>query len=199
MTRILLLVMSMSLGFLSHGQFKEDKVYSRFKSKANYFIGFVTLKDSTMLNGVIKRTKSILADGDIKIVTKTGEKRSLYARQVFGYEAAGEKHVTFEDVFYKVRIENPRLSLYTRIGTNVHTMPAGPNGAMSTYTTTYIMYFVKKAGEVFPTFVPSRKRKFKDFASYFSDCDTLSIAIASGDLKHQGITEIVKKYNGCEE
>jgi len=202
MIRVLLIAMSVFLGLTSQAQYKKDKgakTYERFKLKAKYHEGFVTLRDSSQMRGVIKRLTSYLADGDIKLISIDGEKESFYAKEVFGYESGGDKYVTFEGTFYKVEIEDLKMSLYSRIGTNVHSMPAGPNGGMTTYTNSYTMYFVMKSDEIFPTSVPSKKRKFKKFAPYFSDCQTVQSAVESGSLNSDGISTVVRKYNKCWE
>ena len=179
-----------------HEKEPESKIYKRFKRKMKFYPGTVTLKDSTVLEGVIRRYTSNLVDGDIRIVTKDGEKKLFYARQVLGYKTS-KKYVTFDGEFYKEETLNRNLSLYSRIGTNTYSTGGGPNGGMMTYSTSYTMYYLKKSNETVPKYVPSTKRKFKAFASYFSECESVMKAVASGDLKYDGIQDVVGKYNRC--
>ncbi|MCP4458677.1 MAG: hypothetical protein GY816_11730 [Cytophagales bacterium] len=153
--------------------------------------------NSTEVEGVMKRTTSYLADGDLKLVTRSGEKKSLFAREILCYQANGEKHLSFSGELYKEEIDGKGISLYSQIGTNTYTTGGGPNAPMMTHTSSFTMFFVKKENETNPTLVPSEKRKFKAFASYFSECEQVQKSIASGELKSKEVRSVVLRYNNC--
>lgn len=176
---------------------EESKVYQRFKYRTGYKHGTVTLISGEEVQGMIKRTKSPYASADLKLVTKAGRKINLMAMQTMGYKIGSSSYLQIEGEFYKVEVEGDRLNLYSQEMANSWTVP-GANGMMMTHSNSFTGYFVLRKEEIEPSYVPSGKRKFIEFAEIFSDCPELFTKIQNKELVHDDIKKIIKTYNSCE-
>jgi len=196
MIRIVLLTISLVMALAVQAQYEEEsKKYKKYKTKSKYNSGTVILKDSTRLEGMIKRYKSYRG---IELITKSGKKKILYAKNFIEYQTKS-RYVVLTNEFYKVEIDNPNLSLYSQIESNGSYGGVDPiSGGTISYGNPYARaYYVKKSSQDSPKYVPSGDG-FKRMADYFSDCEAVMKGILSGELKEKSMRHVVGLYNKCE-
>ncbi|HBK71633.1 MAG TPA: hypothetical protein DDZ39_08275 [Flavobacteriaceae bacterium] len=164
-------------------------------------------KDSTILKGLAKITHS----KGIQFRTEKGEEKTEYSFEELKYIEIKEKKKSKEFTTYSYRIlpesgytllkqiEVGKLNLYKFFDV-FHSSKSGPNGSMTTKSSSISRYYIAKENEEILTNLGINglefgKRFKKNASNYFSDCPELVLKIQKKKFKKKHIVEVVKFYN----
>ena len=173
---------------------QESKKYLKYKDKPEWREGYVVLKDSIKIEGLVKEYPLNIQKqhSSVLFVNRNGEKKNYYPNDLFEYGFGYTKKFfsNSSNFFQKVKT-GKKVSLY-KIETLERWGTLGSSSPGFTSQGEYI-YFKKNNQYEFKNI---RKKNFvKEFSEYFSDCQLLKDKILREELTHKDYKAIMKEYN----
>ncbi len=221
MKSLLLLLALVSYSFFCPAQ--NSKVYDRLAKKKNFKKGFITLLDSTELEGLINATLSRNNPKylGVELVNIEGERKIYYASELLGYKYEGDEFASTGRSFCKLISSGNKVNLYetskrldnfgSRITQDISQnilyakniefeKTRSSKQSLYSFAPTSTTYYVRKIGETFAVPAYQNKTFHEEFSEYFSDCPELSSYILNKEFLAKDMVGVVKKYNDfCDE
>lgn len=176
---------------------QESKKYLKYKSKINWTEGYVLLKDSSKIEGLIREytLNEVKKYTSVSFMNIKGDKREYYPADALEYGVRFSKRYFSNNHYFFERItKGIKVSLYKKMSVNSWSAPGAPGMGSTSYSASQEDLFVKKIGEAEYKYV--RKKNFNsEFSAYFEDCDNLKTKIQNKEFTHKDIKKIVSEYN----
>jgi hypothetical protein len=181
-----------------YGQ-QESELYLKYRDNFKFIKGYIIRNDSDKIDGLLKDPIDDEASkySSVVFIPKTGKKMTLYPKDILEYGYLSYTFVSYDNSFYELVQNGPKLKLYKKSKKVLNTSSYGPQGQGSVSSIDREIFYLKKANE--EEFIEFRKRDFDEKASeYFGDCKNLYSKIVSKELTFKDLPEIVRKFNWCK-